>query len=115
MWLSGQRVHCHAVDYGFTPRARSGHTKDHHKNGTDCLIRVDVLGCSLPGEKDVNMYTKDPLGSIGRVVYCILVTDFYLVLHGLQCRKCILMDYNVYFVVLCGKFVRKRGTFYKHV
>ena len=35
---------------------------------------------------------KDLLGSFVRVGYCISVTDFYLVLHGLRCRKSTIMD-----------------------
>ena len=34
-----------------------------------------------------DMHFIDPLGSIARVGYCIPVPDFYLVLHGLCCRK----------------------------
>ena len=32
-----------------------------------------------------DMHLKDNLGSIARVGYCILVPDFYLVLHGIRC------------------------------
>ena len=36
-WLSGYSVSAsHTVGRGFTSRA--GHTKDHHKKGTDCLL-----------------------------------------------------------------------------
>ena len=38
------------------------------------------------------MYLKDLLGSIAIVGYCIPAPDFYLVLHGLRCRKGTLMD-----------------------
>ena len=31
----GLVVFCVATSHGFAPQ--SGHTKDHHKNGTDCL------------------------------------------------------------------------------
>ena len=34
-----------------------------------------------------DIHLKYLLGSIARVRYCILVPDFYLVLHGLRCRK----------------------------
>ena len=39
-----------------------------------------------------DMHLKDLLGSIVRVGYCIPVPDFYLVLHGLRCRKSTIMD-----------------------
>ena len=35
---------------------------------------------------------KDLLGSFVRVGYCSPVPDFYLVLHGLRCRKSTIMD-----------------------
>ena len=35
-WLSGWRVHSHAVGRGFAPRL--GHTKDHQKKCTECLL-----------------------------------------------------------------------------
>ena len=38
------------------------------------------------------MHLKDLLGSIIRVGYRIPVPDFYLVLHGLRCRKSTIMD-----------------------
>ena len=38
------------------------------------------------------MHLKDLLGSIVRVGYRIPVPDFYLVLHGLRCRKSTIMD-----------------------
>ena len=38
------------------------------------------------------MHLKDLLGSFVRVGYRILVPDFYLVLHGLCCRKSTIMD-----------------------
>ena len=34
-----------------------------------------------------DMHLKDPLRSFVRVGYCIPVPVFYLVLHGLRCRK----------------------------
>ena len=39
-----------------------------------------------------DLHLKDLLGSFVRVGYCILVSDFYLVLHGLRCRKSTIMD-----------------------
>ena len=44
--------------------------------------------CSLVME----MHLKDLLGSIVRVGYRIPFPDFYLVLHGLRCRKRTIMD-----------------------
>ena len=38
------------------------------------------------------MHLKDLLGSFVRVGYCIPFPDFYLVLHGLRCRKSTIMD-----------------------
>ena len=38
------------------------------------------------------MHLKDLLGSFVRVGYRIPVPDFYLVLHGLHCRKSTIMD-----------------------
>ena len=38
------------------------------------------------------MHLKDLLGSFERVGYRIPVPDFYLVLHGLRCRKSTIMD-----------------------
>ena len=38
------------------------------------------------------MHLKDLLGSFVRVGYRIPVPDFYLVLHGLRCRKSTIMD-----------------------
>ena len=40
-----------------------------------------------------DMHLKDLLGSFVRVGYRIPVPDFYLVLHGLCCRKSTIMDY----------------------
>ena len=40
------------------------------------------------------MHLKDPLGSFVRVGYRIPFPDFYLVLHGLRCRKSTIMDYT---------------------
>ena len=72
-----------------------GHSKDHHKNGRNCLLviawHVDirvvyiVWQCSLTelalavyGTVYRHIHYKDLLGSIVRVGYCILVLDFYL-------------------------------------
>ena len=38
------------------------------------------------------MHLKDLLGSFVRVGYRIPFLDFYLVLHGLRCRKSTIMD-----------------------
>ena len=38
------------------------------------------------------MHLKDLLGSFVRVGYRIPIPDFYLVLHGLRCRKSTIMD-----------------------
>ena len=81
--------------------SRPGHTKDHQKNGTNCLpawhamrkgwsltVKPDCLkGRVVCGTVYGDMHLKDLLGSIARVRYCILVPDFNLVLHGLCCRK----------------------------
>ena len=39
-----------------------------------------------------DMHLKDLLGSIVKVEYGIPVPDFYLVLHGICCRKSTIMD-----------------------
>ena len=39
-----------------------------------------------------NALKKDLMGSFVRVGYRIPVPDFYLVLHGLRCRKSTIMD-----------------------
>ena len=61
------------------------------------FIRHNLLGWSLAVQPDClkgrvvcgtvygDMHLRDLLGSIVRVGYCILVPDFYLVLHGLRC------------------------------
>ena len=85
----------HAVGPGFA--SHPFHNKYHHENGTNCLpawhafVRVGV-GQWNPtvlkagyGTVYGDMYLKDFLGSIARVGYYILVLDFYLVLHDLQC------------------------------
>ena len=82
--------------------SQPGHTKDHHKNGTNCLLSWHAmrLGWSLTVQPDClklvkgrvvcgtvygDMHLKDLLGSVVRVGYRIPVPDFYLVLHGLRC------------------------------
>ena len=53
----------------------------------NCLKGRAVCG-TVYGE----MHLKDLLGSFVRVGYRIPVPDFYLVLHGLRCRKSTIMD-----------------------
>ena len=79
----------------------AGHTKDHHKNDTDCLPAWHAMrqGMSLAVQTNClkgrvvcgtvygEMHFKDLLGSFVRVGYRIPFSDFYLVLHGLRCRK----------------------------
>ena len=86
--------------------SRPGHTKDHHKNGTNCLpawhalregrsltVQPDCLKCRVVcGTVYGDMDLKDLLGSIVRVGYRIPVPDFYLVLHDIRCRKSTIMD-----------------------
>ena len=88
--------------------SRLGHTKDHHKNDTNCLPVWHAMryGWSLAVQPDClkgglmvvcgtvygDMHLKDLLGSFVRVGYRIPVPDFYLVLHGLRCRKSTIMD-----------------------
>ena len=85
--------------------SRPGHTKDHYKNGTNCLpawqasqgrsltMQPDCLkGRVVCGTVYGDMHLKDLLGSYVRVRYRIPVPDFYLVLHGLRCRKSTIMD-----------------------
>ena len=62
-------------------------------------VRVGVWQCSPTVKGRVvcgtfygEMHLKDLLGSFVRVGYRIPVPDFYLVLHGLRCRKSIIMD-----------------------
>ena len=54
----------------------------------NCLKGRVVCG-TVYGE----MYLKDLLGSLVRVGFRIPVPDFYLVLHGLRCRKSTIMDW----------------------
>ena len=86
--------------------SRPGHTKDHHKNGTNCLPAYACMryGWSLAVQPNClkgrvvcgtvygEMHLKDLLGSFVRAGYRIPVPDFYLVLHGLRCRKSTIMD-----------------------
>ena len=87
-WLSGWCVTSRAVDLGFAYQL--GHTKDHHQNVTYCLPAWHAgirEGWVTYGTVYGDMHFKDILRSIARVGYCIMVPDFYLVLHGLQCQK----------------------------
>ena len=86
--------------------SRPGHSKNHHKNGTNCLptwhamrkgrslvVQPDCLkGRVVCGTVYGDMHLKNLLGSFVRVGYRIPVPDFYLVLHGLRCRKSTIMD-----------------------
>ena len=86
--------------------SRLGHTKNNYKNGTNCLpawhamhygrslaVQPNCLkGQVVCGSVYGDMHLKDLLGSIVRVGYRIPVPDFYLVLHGLRCRKSTIMD-----------------------
>ena len=53
----------------------------------NCLKGWGVCG-TVYGE----MHLKDLLESFVRIGYRILVPDFYLVLHGLRCRKSIKLN-----------------------
>ena len=52
------------------------------------VYKVRVVCGTVYGD----MHLKDLLGSIVRVGYHIPVPDFYLVLHGLRCRKSTIKD-----------------------
>ena len=52
----------------------------------DCL-----KGRVVDGTVYGDIHLKDLLGSFVNVGYCIPVPDFYLVLHGLRCRKSTIM------------------------
>ena len=92
----------HTVGRGFV--SRRGHTKDIHRNSTNCLPAWHAMrwGRGLTVQPDCrkgqivcvygDMHLKDLLRLIVRVGYCIRVPDFYLVLHGLRCRKNTVMD-----------------------
>ena len=104
--LALQVLLCHSHTVGSEFASRPGHTKDHHKNGTYCLPAWHTMrkGWSLAVQPNClkgrvvcgsvygDMHLKYILGSIGRVGYRIPVPDFYLVLHGLRCRKITIMD-----------------------
>ena len=82
----------YAVGHGFA--SRLGHTKDHHKIGTNCLPAWHTgvwqcNRCKRPGSvwNYGDMHYKDTLGSIIRVGYYIPVLDFYLVLHDFDAKK----------------------------
>ena len=76
------------------------------KNGTNCLpawhtmrngrslaVQPNCLkGWVVCGTVYGEMHLKDLLGSFVRVGYRIQFPDFYLVLHGLRCRKSTIMD-----------------------
>ena len=86
----------HSVGCVFAPPCLVIPCKDHHKNGTNCFpawhgrhkgrsftVQPDCLkGWVVCGTVYGDMHLKDLLGSIVRVMY-ILVSHFYLVLHGL--------------------------------
>ena len=101
-----------------------GHTKDHHRNGTHCLpnwyacLRVGVFrvqpdclkGRVLCENVYGDMHLKHLLVSIARVGYCISVPAFYLVLHGLRCRKSTLMDFIHTCYYICPIFTKNLTT-----
>ena len=69
-------------------------------HGKQC-VRVGVWQCSpinclkgrvVCGTVYGEMHLKGILASFVRVGYHILFLDFYLVLHGLHCRKSTIMD-----------------------
>ena len=94
----------HTVGHEFA--SRPGHTTDHHQNGRNCLPAWHVMrqGRSVTVQPDClkgrivcgtvygDRHLKDLMGSIVRVRYRIPVPDFYLVLHGLRCRKSTIMN-----------------------
>ena len=53
---------------------------------------LKVKGRVVCGTVYGEMHLKDLLGSFVGVGYRIPVPDFYLVLHGLRCRKSTIMD-----------------------
>ena len=69
----------------------SCHTKDHHKNVTNCHpgchagFWVGTWHCNSTVYEE--MHYKGLLGSITRAGYLILVPNFYLVLHAFRCQK----------------------------
>ena len=63
------------------------------RKGRSLTVKPDCLkGRVVCGTVYGDMHLKDPLGSIVRVGYRIPVPDFYVVLHGLRCRKSTIMD-----------------------
>ena len=81
-----------------------GHTKDHHRNGTNCLPARNALGLEFGGAARLskrpcsvwnclwgNALKRSPeINRKSRVLYPSL--DIYLVLHSLHCRKSTVMD-----------------------
>ena len=64
--------------------------------GRSLTVQPDCLkGRLVCGTGYGDMHFKDLLGSIAKVGYCIPVPDFYLVLHGIQCRKRTIMDLSI--------------------
>ena len=90
-WLVVSMSTSHTVSRGFA--SRPGHTKNHNKNGTNCLpawhpgvrVRVSLLavqpdcgkGWVACGTLFGDMHYKDLLGSITREEYCIPIPDFF--------------------------------------
>ena len=63
------------------------------KYGRCFTVQPDCLkGWVVCGTVYGDMHLKGLLGSIVRVGYRIPVPDFYLVLHGLRCRKSTITD-----------------------
>ena len=54
--------------------------------------QLSKLGQVVCGTVYGEVHLKDLLGAFVRVGYRIPVPDFYLVLHGLRCRKSTIMD-----------------------
>ena len=100
-WLSGKRIRLShgrswvCVPAGSYQRPSSKMVQTASLHGTQC-VRIGVRQRSPTVKKAGTVYgdmhLKDLLGSIVRVGYCISVPDFYLVLHGLHCRKSTIMD-----------------------
>ena len=66
------------------------------RQGRSLAVQPDCLkGRVVCGTVYGNMHFKDILGSFARVGYCIPVLDFYLVLHGLRCRKSTVINYSI--------------------
>ena len=63
------------------------------RQGRSLTVQPDCLkGQVVCGTVYGDMHLKDLMGSFVRVGYCTSVPDFYLVLHGLYCRKSTIMD-----------------------